>query len=276
MTQSPAHLVDLDRYPLFCLDSPAGREMVARCRSSLDEGALCMLPGFLTKDAVSQLTTEAAGYTPKVILQEKRRTAYGWMDNSGFAPDHPRSALFHTRNGTVTLNLIPETSPMRQLFFWDTLTEFVRRCLGFESLYCSACPYLGLELKVYDAGDDLSWHYDTNDGVVSLLLQQPDEGGGFEYAPFIRSEEDENYDEVRRVFEGASERVRRPEFEAGTLVLFRGRRSIHRVAPVGLTTRPRLILLLSYDHKPGMVFPEATVRGVMDTSQSVHAGTPNP
>ena len=164
---------------------------------------------------------------------------------------------------------------MRRLFFWDTLTEFIRRCLGFETLYCSACPYLALELKVFDTGDDLCWHYDTNDGVVSLLLQQPDEGGGFEYAPFIRSEEDENYDEVRRVFEGTSERVRRPRFEAGTLVLFRGRRSIHRVAPVGLTSKPRLIMLFSYDHKPDMVFPEETVRAVIDPSVSEHLGTPD-
>ena len=275
MTQSPTDLVDLERYPLLDLDSPSGRDLVARCRSSLDEGALCMLPGFLSEAAVRQLTTEGNGYVPKLILQEKRRTAYGWMDNSGFASDHPRAALFQTRNGTVTLNMIPETSPMRALFYWDTLTEFIRRCLGFETLYCSACPYLGLELKVYDSGDDLSWHYDTNDGVVSLLLQQPDEGGRFEYAPFIRSEEDENYDEVRQVFEGSSERVRRPRFEPGSLVLFRGRRSIHRVAPVGLTSKPRLILLLSYDHKPGMVFPEATVRGVMDTSMSEHVGTPD-
>ena len=274
MTTSPAELVDLQRYPITELDSPAGRELVAKCRAALNEGALCLLPGFLINDAVERFVAEATGFAHKVIRQEKRRTPYGWMDNSGFAPDHPRSALFPMKNGTVTLNLIPAESPMRHLFFWDGLTEFVRRCLGFDTLYCSACPYLALEMKVFDSGDDLSWHYDTNDGVVSLLLQQPDDGGGFEYAPFIRSEDDENYAEVRRVFDGTSEQVRRPNFEPGTLVLFRGRRSIHRVAPVGKTSKPRLILLLSYDEKPGMVFPEATVRAVMDPTTTEHRGSP--
>ena len=57
-------------------------------------------------------------------------------------------------------------------------------------------------------------------------------------------------------------------------MLFRGRRSIHRVAPVGETTKPRLILLLSYDQKPDMVFPEATVRAIIDPSMNEHVGTP--
>lgn len=275
MTQSPASLLDLDRYPILELDSDKGRELIAKCRSSLDDAALCLLPGFLTAEATRGFTKEATDLVPRAIRQDKLRTSYGWMDNSSFTPDHPRGKVYHTRNSTVPLHLIPENSPMRQLFFWDELTEFVRRCLGFETLYCSACPYLALEMKVYDSGDDICWHYDTNDGVVSLLLQQPDEGGGFEYAPFIRSEEDENYDEVGRVIDGTSEIVRRPQFEPGSLVLFRGRRSMHRVAPVGQTTKPRLIMLFSYDKQPNMVFPEPTVRAVLDPNCSEHRGTPS-
>lgn len=60
----------------------------------------------------------------------------------------------------------------------------------------------------------------------------------------------------------------------GTFVLFRGRRSIHRVAPVGPTAKPRLIALFSYDRQPGMVFPQATVRSVLDPSNEPHLGTP--
>ena len=248
---------------------------MAQCRSSLDEAALCLLPGFLTSEAVTRFTTEATSLVPQAIPQDHLRTSYGWMDNSGFAPDHPRGRLYHTRNSTVPLHLIPHHSPMRQLFFWDELTEFIRRCLGFKTLYCSACPYLALEMKVYETGDDICWHYDTNDGVVSLLLQEPDEGGGFEYAPFIRSEEDENYDEVRRVIDGSSAMVRRPNFEPGTLVLFRGRRSMHRVAPLGQTSKPRLIMLFSYDQQPNMVFPAPTVRSVIDPDTRELRGTPS-
>lgn len=275
MTESPASLVNLDRYPILELDSRSAKTLIATCRTALEEDALCLLPDFLTAAAVSRMAGEANGLSPKAIPQNKLRTSYGWMDNSGFAPDHPRGRLHRVRNSTVPLNFVPQNSSMRRLFFWDVLTEFIRRCLGFDTLYCSACPYLALEIKSYDSGEDICWHYDTNDGVVSLLLHEPDEGGGFEYVPYLRSEEDENYAEVRRVFDGTSDRIRRPTLKPGTLVLFRGRRSMHRVAPVGQTSKPRQILLLSYDQKPHMVFPEPTVHAVLHPEISVHSGTPS-
>ena len=91
--------------------------------------------------------------------------------------------------------------------------------------------------------------------------------------PFIRDEDDENYDEVARVFAGTSTLVQRPAMAPGTFILFRGRRSIHRVSPVVRTRRPRLIALLSYDRNPGMVFPEATVRAVLNPSSEPHLGS---
>ena len=275
MNESPESLVNLDRYPILALDSPRAKSLIKSCQMALEKEALCLLPEFLTATAVSRMTAETDDLSQHAIAQNKLRTSYGWMDNSGFEPDHPRARLHRVRNSTVTLNYVPQQSAMRQLFFWDALTEFIRHCLGFEKLYCSADPYLALEIKSYDTGEDICWHYDTNDGVVSLLLQEPDEGGGFEYVPYLRSEEDENYDEVRRVFDGTSHRIRRPKFKPGTLVLFRGRRSMHRVAPVGQTSKPRQILLLSYDQKPNMVFPEPTVRAVLNPEISVHSGTPS-
>ena len=40
-----------------------------------------------------------------------------------------------------------------------------------------------------------AWHYDGSDAVVTLMLQKADEGGEFEFAPFIRGEAlgDERY-----------------------------------------------------------------------------------
>ena len=83
-------------------------------------------------------------------------------------------------------------------------------------------------------GDEQGWHFDDNEFVISLLLQKPAQGGEFEYVPMIRS-------------------------DPGTLALFRGTRSLHRVSPVGQGPT-RLIALLSYDARPGMVFPPAVQR----------------
>ena len=68
--------------------------------------------------------------------------------------------------------------------------------------------------------------------------------------------------------------ARQPVMSPGTFVLFKGRRSCHRITPVGPTARPRLIALFSYDEHPGMVFPEATVRDLMNPSAETYFGQP--
>merc|ERR1711918_179954 len=101
--------------------------------------------------------------------------------------------------------------------------------------------------KAFQEGDELSWHFDTNDWVLSLLLQESDEGGVFRYCPDIRSEQDENYEEVAGVLHGTAQQcVRDLNLQVGCLCLFRGNRSLHCVTRVGKTCKPRLILLLSY------------------------------
>lgn len=270
----PATLVDLAKYPIDDLESPGARELIAACRRDLDERALCLLPGFVKPDALGQMAAQAEALAPAAYPKDNLRTPYSFLCNRGFPPEHPRSALFLSQSNSVLADQFPQDNLIAALYRWDPLTDFVREALGCERLYRSACPHLSLMVTVMHEGGTLGWHFDTNDGVVSLLLQQPDEGGCFEYAPYIRSEEDENYPAVARLFAGEPGTAIRPDIAAGTFVLFKGRRSCHRVAPVGRTARPRMIALLSYDERPDMVFPESTVRNAMSASSEPFRGQP--
>ena len=174
----------------------------------------------------------------------------------------------------VLTNQFPGDGPIETLYRWEPVTDFVREVLGFETLYRTACPHLSLGIGVEGEGDQLGWHFDTNDGVVSLLLQEPDEGGHFEYAPYIRAEDDEDYVETARLFAGEPGIAQRALMKPGTFVLFNGRRSCHRVTLVEATSKPRLIALLSYDKRPGMVFTEANVRDAMNPSSETYYGLP--
>ena len=91
---------------------------------------------------------------------------------------------------------------------------------------------------------------DTNAAVASLVIEAPRAGGQFEWAPFSRDEGDENYPEMRKVFDGSSSLLRSYELVPGDLVLFRGRRSAHRVAPLGRDGGRRVVALLSYADEP--------------------------
>ena len=65
-----------------------------------------------------------------------------------------------------------------------------------------------------------------------------------------------NQDVVAQVLDGTYDGVRRLAMEPGSLVLFKGRCSIHRVTPIeGKTARP--IALSGYDTTPGVLMSES-------------------
>ena len=271
---NPHQMVDLERYPITDLDAPAGKDLVAGCHRTLDERSICLLPSFICAAALKALVEESTTLAPKAYRTERLRTPYSWRCNKGFPANHPRSALNPNRLGGILGHQFPKNSLLRQLYQWHPLTEFVRQVLGFETLYPCIDPHVSYTIHVMEEGDELAWHFDTNDGVVSLLLEQADEGGHFECAPYIRSEDDENYSGVARLFDGDPALRVRPDMPPGTFVLFNGRRSCHRVTPIGPTRRPRTIALFSYDEQPGMVFAEGTSNEYLEPTSEPYYGQP--
>ena len=248
-------LIDLERYPLDALDTTRGAQLVAQCRHDLKEKALCLLPGFVHPQALEAMAGEATSLIPGAhYLDEVRNFSYD-LDAAGKWPvGHPKGADIRSRYRQVLNEHILDDMRIREIYMWEPLTEFVRCAFGVETMFRSSCPDLSLTLKIADQGDTDGWHYDKNDGVVSLLLQQPDEGGQFEYAPYLRTPDDERYDDVARLFADPISRALRPSMAPGTFVLFNGNLSMHRVTSVGESAVPRIIALLSYDQRPDQVF----------------------
>jgi hypothetical protein len=97
------------------------------------------------------------------------------------------------------------------------------------------------------------WHFDTNEFTVSMLTQDSQEGGIFEYCPNIRSAQSENFADVQAVLAGRGEHlIRRLSLRPGDLQLFKGRYSLHRVSSVqGATARHSAIF--AYSERSGVV-----------------------
>src|SRR5207302_10105135 len=107
------------------------------------------------------------------------------------------------------------------------------------------------------AGELQPWHYDHNEFTVTLLLRDAEVGGAFEYAPRLRTAEDENFAAVKRLFAGKHRDVRTLPRRPGTLTIFKGRYAMHRVTEVR-RNRPRISALLSYDSLPNQVADDET------------------
>ena len=267
--------IDLDRYPIHELDSSAGQALVAQAQQMMESDTLCLLEGFLRETAVSALSAEITPLETKAHELDYPSTLYGWMNNAGFPPDHPRSQLLQRNCSTITTEMLNPAGACLELYGFDELTDFVRRLLNYDTLYRTACPTLSVQINVMDENETFGWHFDTNDGVVSFTIQNADSGGGFEYAPLIRAEDDENYAAVARIINGA-DKPKQPRQAPGTMSLFLGRRSLHRSAPVGPTLHKRQSLLFSYDRNPGVIFPEMTCRRLTQGSPEPYLGALTP
>ena len=243
-------IVDLDRYPIR--DRETAKALVAQGRRHLAERGLFTLPGFIRPAALARMQAEARALASRAHRHERYRDGVHKGEGVAF----PRASRVSV--GCAGLDQMAGDSGMRTLYQWDGLTRFVGAVLRREPLYRSADPIVGCMVTVLDAGDELGWHFDPNDGVVSLMLQAPGAGGAFEFAPFVSRGEDGLGSRLEAVMEGRFEGLVRARYAPGTLSLFCGSESLHRVAPVEFAPA-RMMLLLSYDTRPGQIF-EASLR----------------
>ena len=96
-------------------------------------------------------------------------------------------------------------------------------------------------------GGEHGWHFDESEFTVTLMLQAPESGGTFEYVPQIRGAADEK-EIVASVLDGDRNRVVEMPFTPGTLLIFGGNQTIHRVTRVR-GKRPRLVPVLCFSEQ---------------------------
>jgi hypothetical protein len=201
---------------------------VERYRAQMRATGAAEIPAFVRPEVLDQFVTDARALAPRAHPSGGLGTVYLGFPDESFPLDHPQQWLGNYGVKAVAYDLFPPDSPMRRLYEWDELRRFVAAILELDVVY----PY----------GDPL--------GALNLAVQDADEGGDFEVAPRIRSADDEHYGDVAEVLAGARDRVVTLPMTPGTLLVFAGRYSLHRVSPIVGST-PRLVGLFGYDTKPG-------------------------
>lgn len=250
MRPDPASLIELERYPVDAPDSERATTVIEAARTDLGRQGVAVLPGFLRPAALAAMVAEADRLAVGRHHQDLMGSPYLEVPDAHWPAEHPRRAEGRSALTAIPYDAFPEDSPLRALYEWDPLREFVRRALRREVLHRYADPLGALNVAAMHDGDELAWHFDQTDFVVSIALQRPAAGGEFECAPFTRTAEDERYEVVARCLAGdPAAPTTVLEFEPGTLMLFEGRCSLHRVTPIGGPI-PRHVALLGYDTRP--------------------------
>jgi len=232
--------VNLARYALN------DESITSRAFAEMRTNGVCVLPGFITNEAVADIVREVEALTPLAHRSAPRRNPYLTAANGA----NTHAVELHDSLEVLAYDHFDPAGTLRSLYESDDVLHFVRRCLGLDVLHRYADSFGALNVSIMRDGDVLDWHFDMTDFVVSIALQSAASGGDFENAANIRGNDDDDQ-AVAAVLRGdAQERVRIEPMTPGTLMLFNGRRSMHRVTPIkGMT--PRFVALLAYDTKPG-------------------------
>ncbi|MGW8375510.1 arpA protein [Streptomyces sp. ODS28] len=246
-------MVNTSRYPLADPDGAEAKEIVAQARRGLEADGCTVLPDFVHPSLRETLRTECADFAPAAYTRTETVNVYNMAASPDLPADHPGRIPFERGNSFVARDRIPSKALISRLYAHSAFRRFVADCFGLQELHELADPFSALVLNVVEPGMEHPWHFDTNEFTVSLLTQEAEEGGVFEYCPGIRSAQDENFADVRSVIEGRGDGlVKRLPLHPGDLQLFKGRYALHRVSAVRGGT-PRHSAIFAYSERPGVV-----------------------
>jgi len=246
-------LLDLDRYPIDRPESPETIRLVERCQADLAAQGMFNLEGFVRAEAIERAVTEVEPLMDSASYRHARRhNVYFKKDIPGLAADHPALKQFETVNYTLCGDQLAGTV-VERIYEWPPLADFLARAMGKPRLFPMSDPLARVNVLAYRPGEALNWHFDRSQYTTTLLIREAESGGIFEYRSGLRSDADPNYDGVARMLRGEDPKVSVNRLAAGTLNVFAGRNTAHRVTPV-LGRKSRLVAVLSYYDSPGIAF----------------------
>ncbi|MDH4276709.1 MAG: arpA protein [Acidimicrobiia bacterium] len=247
-------LVDTDRHPLHEPGSAAYRAAVDAARAQLRSDGCAVVKDLIRPEALSILSAEIVARKPTTHFSTQTMNPYFHTEYNPDYPDHhPVNTFLERSSGFIPGDSWESGCATDVIFRAPELTRFLAACLEIPELHCYADPLAGLTANILDPGQQFTWHFDTNDFAVTVLVDEADEGGLFEYVPNIRNAEDEGFDHIQHVLDGGRNGVVTLDLRPGDLQIFRGRHSLHRVSRVATDSVPRHAAIFAYTEKAGVI-----------------------
>ena len=226
-------IVDLEKYPIYGLNSPIIKNLIKRSKKELDQFSCSTISNFILPKSLEIMNSELEKQLDEVYMSKESINPYLYAEDDVSLPkDHPKRIFMNRYNGYLNSDCFPKNSEMKYLYETDELLKFISACLGVSPIYRWADPLACHAYNVMNPKGILPWHFDSCEFTLSIMIQKPEKGGIFEYCPNIREPGNENFDEVKKVLNGDRTRVQQLQLEPGDLQIFKGRFTLHRVTEV--------------------------------------------
>ena len=248
-------IIDLEAYPLDQPESDAYLVLVDRCRADLASGGMFNLSGFLKPEALQKSVSEVTPILEKnSFLHHRRHNIFFKDEVPGLTADHPAMREFDSINHTVCADQI-DGSVVTKIYEYEPFVRFLAYTMGKARLYPMEDALGRLNVMATRAGEALNWHFDQSEYTTTIMLQASNEGGELEYCSELRTHDDPNFDGVARLVNGDTSKNEIATLTPGTLNVFRGVNTPHRVTTVG-GKRERIMAIFAYYEQPGITFSD--------------------
>jgi len=249
-----SNVVDTDCHPLS--DARYRR----KCAETLEQRGVVVLPGFLRPHAIENIRQEGIALQSLAYYTANKHNVYLAPSDPQFSSEHCRNREVMSTKGCITTDRFAEDSVLRSLYDAPDFRAFLCSALNESELHEYADPLSSINLHYAADGQELGWHFDNSSFAITMLIQKPAQGGQFEYVKDVRDADagEMNYAMTTKVLDGKVG-VECLSMDAGDLVLFRGRNSMHRVTPV-LGDITRMLVVLAYNSEPGVAISESASR----------------
>ncbi len=243
-------IVDLERYPV---GDPA---FGASAAATLDTDGVLVLEHFVRPGALAAMQAEAAAGQDQAYFCTQSHSVYLTPPDPAFDAAHPANRQVVSSKGCICDDEVASTSPLRVLYDDPSFRDFVKQATGEAELHPYADPLSSINIHYARRGQELGWHFDNSSFAITLLIRKPTAGSRFEYVKDLRDADagEMNYDGVAALLDGALE-PKVLSMSPGTIVLFRGRNSVHRVSP-NESDETRMLAVLAYNAEPGVELSE--------------------
>ena len=232
-----------------------------------------IFPNFITDKALIECLGEAREQEVGAFTTDDTHTAHQLpADHFNFPSNSVRNHQMRTQVASIAFDELPPESKIAELYQHPTLRKLVALVVmekEQEELYLSEDPLGCCSINVFRPGYHHSFHFDESVFSTTLMLQEASmtDTGLFQYTHPLRNDAKDlvldqvgttllSYDDHskgQRFVEDTTApapQLHTLDFKPGTLSIFSGSRSLHRVTKVE-GDQSRLTAVLTFSTQPG-------------------------
>lgn len=272
--------MNYENYPwLVDLSSPEASRAIKEARRSYQQTGAAIFPNILTEDALKACIDDARAQEDAAFTTDDVHTAYLRPIDPSTSPRSVKNFEMETQVASIAFDELGKESQLADFYQQPALRELVARVVGKDKIFLSDDPLGCCSINVFRPGYHHSFHFDESEFSTTLMLQEASDrsSGLFQYTnPLRESSNDLALDSVARaiheydpvaqdpfseqtninlakndnVNNGSTPPLHTLDFQAGTLSIFAGSKSLHRVTQVKGDCS-RLVAVLTFASTPG-------------------------